>query len=104
MTEHHFSSSDPNSSSETLYQDADCSLALVSIDGVSRSQRNLSSRICYTILSGSGLMEIEGVEYPLQEGSKIRIPKGVVYRDEGTFTAIAFSEPPFDTAAVEFLD
>lgn len=52
----------------------------------------------YYILSGEGVLELDGEEQPLRPGMAILIPPGVRHRGRGDFETLIVTSPAFDPA------
>jgi len=52
----------------------------------------------YYILSGEGVIELDGVEHALTPGTTVHIPPGVKHRGWGDFETIVVTCPAFDPA------
>lgn len=50
----------------------------------------------YYILSGEGVIELDGVEHALTPGTAVHIPPGVKHRGWGDFETIVVTCPAFD--------
>ena len=50
----------------------------------------------YYILSGRGVIELDGKEHELRPGTAIRIPPGVRHRSWGDFETVVVTCPAFD--------
>jgi quercetin dioxygenase-like cupin family protein len=56
----------------------------------------------YYVLSGHGMIELDGKTHELTPGSTVHIPPGVKHRGWGDFETIVVTSPAFD-AADEFV-
>jgi|GEM_PF-5538150 len=71
------------------------SVSEVTINGENEPAYNEDFDSVYIVKCGTGVFEINGEVWPVQEGSVVVIPRGVHYQDYGYFTAFAISSPPW---------
>lgn len=88
---------------DTVYTDTERSIAFVTINGTNQRTLNHQSTVTYEVLDGSGIIEVDGVVHPLQEGTIITVPRETSYYDEGKLVMVATAIPPFDPAQSELL-
>jgi len=58
----------------------------------------------YYILSGHGVIELDGVEHELTPGTTVYIPPGVKHRGRGDFETVVVTCPAFDPTDEVVLD
>jgi mannose-6-phosphate isomerase-like protein (cupin superfamily) len=84
-----------------LFQNEDESCVRIELDGVNDRIVNELSRTTYCVESGYGAMVADGKYYDLAPGTKITVPKNVIYQDAGRKLVMhALSVPPFDPTQV----
>lgn len=50
----------------------------------------------YYVLSGEGVLELDGAQQPVRAGTAVLIPPGVRHRGWGDFTTMIITSPAFD--------
>lgn len=98
------SGTEPDIRVEQLYEDADKTVVMVALRGLNRTTINHGSTTTYEVLSGNGIMNIDGEVHELSEGVIVTVQAGTPYYDEGHLDMRATSIPPFDIVKVEFLN
>ena len=89
---------------ETTFDGSGFSIARISLRGINRLARNDGCSTTYCIISGEGIMIIDGVEIELHPGDTVDVPQGAEYIDAGNFTAVAMSIPPFDESKLTVIE
>lgn len=77
------------------------SAAIIKLDGKNRSVKNKKCNSFYYIIKGNGKFNLDGIEYEVEEGDIVYIPKETTYFDEGKMTMISFCNPRFDSDQIE---
>ena len=94
---------------DTLYEDADRTIALVTLQGVGARVRNLRSATSYHVVSGHGYFfrkfpnTGQLFDKKVGPGDVVHIPAGTEYQDSGDLVMLATSTPAFDPSDVEVL-
>lgn len=90
---------------ETLYADADCSIALVTLNGANPPLVQTRCDMRYEVVAGSGVFYIaDQAVIPVTNGSVVTIPAGTQYCDEGSMMLLATARPPFDQAQMRLIE
>jgi mannose-6-phosphate isomerase-like protein (cupin superfamily) len=71
---------------------------LTDISKDSRAHYHKKMTEFYIVLEGSGVLEADGVSYPLKPLTAVMIPPGCVHRAVGNLRIINVPMPPFDPA------
>ncbi len=88
----------------TIDETTEHTIARVALSGCNRPVINHGSDTTYELLCGSGTVEVDFAVYELRLGSRVHIPRGTPYQDEGSMVLLATSIPPFDPEEIEYLD
>lgn len=92
---------------DTLYEDADRTIALVIVKGIGARVRNLRSTMEYQVVSGHGCFfrkfpnTGQLFDKKVGPGDVVHIPAGTEYQDSGDLVMLVTSTPPFDRSYVE---
>jgi mannose-6-phosphate isomerase-like protein (cupin superfamily) len=81
--------------------DVEHSHVMVALRGVNRRTLNRRSTTLYHIISGRGVMEVNGQHHDLKPGVIIEVPPNTPYQDVGRVDLEAVSFPPFNIDDVE---
>lgn len=89
---------------ETWFQDDEKSIALIVLKGLNSKVRNRVSTTTYEVVSGSGRFSFGGADFEVKAGSRVTIPAGHTYQDQGDLVMLATSRPPFNPKQVEVIE
>ncbi|MES2876573.1 MAG: hypothetical protein V4678_03835 [Patescibacteria group bacterium] len=87
-----------------LRRTAKSSIAQIVLHGLNRAVINHESDTTYKVVCGDGTMEVDFDVIDLKPGVSVTVPAGTPYQDEGCLKLLAESVPPFNIAAIEYLD
>lgn len=87
-----------------LRRTAESSLAQIVLLGLNRPVINHESDTTYEVVCGNGTMEVDFDVITLKPGTSVSVPAGTPYQNEGDIKMLAKSVPPFNVAALEYLD
>ena len=91
---------------ETITVTDEYSRVRIALNGINRVSLNRVSTTLYHVLSGTGIMNVNGVVGELYPGTIVEVPPNTPYFDvsDDILEMDAVSIPPFDPADVEYLD
>ncbi len=92
---------------KTILESLNHSVARVALHGCNRPIVNYRSDMVYTVLDGTGVVEIDFTVTELAPGSVFGVPAGTPYQDEaypGGMVLEAVATPPFNSADIVYLD
>lgn len=104
MVERSNAFSEPVLKVETLRVDDEVSVARIALRGLNKKTINHRSTTLYHVISGQGIMNVDGEIYVLTEGVIIEVPSETPYFDEGNVDMEAVSVPPYNLHDVEFIE
>lgn len=72
------------------------SVAVATLSGTHPESRSNRSTRAYYIIAGSGTISVSGVEYEVEKGDAILVPRGELHSLQGTLTYALINTPAFD--------